>query len=200
MSIRASGATVASIARPHARGAPISNCWNSSRISGFSYACGGQAAKFKDREAGESIAGWPKGRGGGRRRHHRPPCYHSCHRALLAGAEAIYPLKVVNFTDVIAEALGPRRPSRLLSSLQGGRARDGRGGWRPGADPSLTNNGVRIDEASVQSLTADIFKRDRSRRLARGFRPGLYDDGAGRFEERAWRCFRAGSILEIRLL
>ena len=32
--------------------------------------------------------------------------YHSCHRA-LAGAEAIYPdLKVVNFTDVLAEALG----------------------------------------------------------------------------------------------
>ena len=31
--------------------------------------------------------------------------YHSCHRA-LSGAEAIYPLKVVNFTDVLAEALG----------------------------------------------------------------------------------------------
>jgi len=51
-----------------------------------------------------SIAGWPKARS-------RLAAdtivtmYHSCHRA-LAGAEAAYPLRVVNFTDILAEALG----------------------------------------------------------------------------------------------
>ncbi len=42
--------------------------------------------------------------------------FHSCHRA-LAGAEGVYPqLKVVNFTDVLAEALGRGGSDRLLHS------------------------------------------------------------------------------------
>ena len=100
--------------------------------------------------------------------------YHSCHRA-LAGAEAIYPLKVVNFTDVHRRGAGPRRPSRLLPSLQGGR-RDGRGGR--GRATFLQDNGVRIDEASVQSLTADIFNETGLAGSREAFAQALHD-GAG---------------------
>ena len=71
--------------------------------SGFSYACGGQAAKFKDRERAihRALAEGAVAAGADT----IVTMYHSCHRA-LAGAEAAYPLRVVNFTDVIAEALG----------------------------------------------------------------------------------------------
>src|SRR4029079_9486304 len=71
--------------------------------SGFSYACGGQAAKFKEREAAihRALAEGAVAAGADT----VVTLYDSCHRA-LAGAEAVYPLKVVNFTDVIAEALG----------------------------------------------------------------------------------------------
>jgi hypothetical protein len=79
--------------------------------------------------------------------------YHSCHRA-LAGAEAIYPLKVVNFTDVIAEALGRGGHPDYYRLYKAGGAMDEA---VAAARTFLTNNGVRIDEASVQSLTADIF-------------------------------------------
>jgi len=53
---------------------------------------------------------------------------------------------------VIAEALAAR-PSRLLPPLQQA-ARWTRRSLRP---KFLQSNGVRVDEASVQSLTADIF-------------------------------------------
>ncbi|MEI8257020.1 MAG: hypothetical protein WCJ30_15205 [Deltaproteobacteria bacterium] len=73
--------------------------------SGFSYACGGQAAKFKDRERAihRALAEGAVAAGADT----IVTMYHSCHRA-LAGAEAAYPLRVVNFTDVIAEALHGR--------------------------------------------------------------------------------------------
>jgi heterodisulfide reductase subunit D len=119
--------------------------------SGFSYACGGQAAKFKEREAaihralveGAVSAGADT----------VVTMYHSCHRA-LAGAEAVYPLKVVNFTDVIAEALGRGgHPDYYRLYKQGGAMDEA----VAAAAKFLQSNGVRIDEASVQSLTADIF-------------------------------------------
>ena len=79
--------------------------------------------------------------------------YHSCHRA-LSGAEAVYPLKVVNFTDVIAEALGRGGHPDYYRLYKAGGAMDEA---VAAARTFLTNNGVQIDEASVQSLTADIF-------------------------------------------
>jgi heterodisulfide reductase subunit D len=97
------GATVESI-RTLLRAVPNLELVELPQDSGFSYACGGQAAKFKAREQaihrdlvmGAVDAGADT----------IVTMYHSCHRA-LSGAEAIYPsLRVVNFTDVLAEALG----------------------------------------------------------------------------------------------
>jgi hypothetical protein len=80
--------------------------------------------------------------------------YHSCHRA-LSGAEAVYPtLRVVNFTDVIAEALGCGGHPDYYQLYKKGGAMDEA---VSAARKFLENNGVRLDEASVQSLTADIF-------------------------------------------
>ena len=95
------GATVASIARLM-RAVPNLELIELAQDSGFSYACGGQAAKFKEREQAihRRLAEGAVAAGADT----IVTMYHSCHRA-LAGAEAVYPLKVVNFTDVIAEAL-----------------------------------------------------------------------------------------------
>jgi heterodisulfide reductase subunit D len=79
--------------------------------------------------------------------------YHSCHRA-LAGAEAAYPLRVVNFTDVIAEALGRGGHPDYYRLYKAGGPMDEA---VAAARRFLQDNGVRVDEASVQSLTADIF-------------------------------------------
>jgi heterodisulfide reductase subunit D len=119
--------------------------------SGFSYACGGQAAKFKEREAAihRALAEGAVAAGADT----VVTMYHSCHRA-LAGAEAVYPLKVVNFTDVIAEALGRGgHPDYYRLYKQGGAMDEAVAAART----FLQANGVRVDEASVQSLTADIF-------------------------------------------
>jgi Fe-S oxidoreductase len=119
--------------------------------SGFSYACGGQAAKFKEREAAihRALAEGAVAAGADT----VVTMYHSCHRA-LAGAEAVYPLKVVNFTDVIAEALGRGgHPDYYRLYKQGGAMDQAVAAARK----FLQSNGVRVDEASVQSLTADIF-------------------------------------------
>lgn len=119
--------------------------------SGFSYACGGQAAKFKDREqaihrglvmgaveaGADTIA----------------TMYHSCHRA-LAGAEAVYPLRVVNFTDILAEALGRGgHPDYYQLYKKGGSMDEAVAAARG----FLLGNGVKVDETAVKSLTADIF-------------------------------------------
>ena len=119
--------------------------------SGFSYACGGQAAKFKEREAAihRALAEGAVAAGADT----VVTMYHSCHRA-LAGAEAVYPLRVVNFTDVIAESLGRGgHPDYYRLYKQGGSMDEAVAAARK----FLQSNGVRVDEASVQSLTADIF-------------------------------------------
>ena len=120
--------------------------------SGFSYACGGQAAKFKDRERdihrrlaeGAVVAG----------ANTIVTMYHSCHRA-LAGAEAVYPsLKVVNFTDVVAEAMGRGgHPDYYRLYKTGGTMDEAVAAARK----FLLSNGVQVDESTIQSLTADIF-------------------------------------------
>jgi len=119
--------------------------------SGFSYACGGQAAKFKGREqaihralAEGAVAA---------RADTIVTMYHSCHRA-LSGAEAVYPVKVVNFTDVLAEALGRGGHPDYYQLYKKGGAMDEA---VAAARKFLTDNGVQVDESSVQSLTADIF-------------------------------------------
>lgn len=120
--------------------------------SGFSYACGGQAAKFKGREQeihrrlaeGAVAAGADT----------IVTMYHSCHRA-LAGAEAVYPqLRVVNFTDVIAEAMGRGGHPDYYRLYKAGGAMDEA---VEAARKFLANNGVKVDETSIQSLTVDIF-------------------------------------------
>jgi Fe-S oxidoreductase len=119
--------------------------------SGFSYACGGQAAKFKDREQAihRGLAEAAVAAGADT----IVTMYHSCHRA-LAGAEAIYPLKVVNFTDVIAEAMGRGSHPDFYRLYKTGGPMDEA---VAAAKKFLTENGVTVDEASVQSLTAEIF-------------------------------------------
>ena len=80
--------------------------------------------------------------------------YHSCHRA-LSGAEAVYPsLKVVNFTDVIAEAMGRGGHPDYYRLYKAGGPMDEA---VSAAARFLSNNGVKVDQNSIQSLTADIF-------------------------------------------
>ena len=120
--------------------------------SGFSYACGGQAAKFKDRERAihRGLAEGAVAAGADT----IVTMYHSCHRA-LAGAEAVYPsLRVVNFTDILAEALGRGGHPDYYRLYKAGGSMDEA---VAAARQFLASNGVRVDEASVQSLTADIF-------------------------------------------
>ncbi len=144
------GATVASI-RKLLAAVPNLELVELPQDSGFSYACGGQAAKFKDREQAihRALAEGAVAAGADT----IVTMYHSCHRA-LAGAEAIYPLKVVNFTDVLAEALDRGGHPDYYRLYKAGGSMDEA---VSAARTFLTNNGVRIDEASVQSLTADIF-------------------------------------------
>ena len=121
------------------------------QIDGFSYACGGQATKFKEREAeihrvlaeGAVAAGADT----------IVTMYHSCHRS-LAGAEAVYPVRVVNFTDLLAEALGRGgHPDYYRLYKTGGTMDEAVAAARN----FLQDNGVKVDEQSVKSLTADIF-------------------------------------------
>jgi heterodisulfide reductase subunit D len=119
--------------------------------SGFSYACGGQAAKFKDREQAihRAMAEGAVAAGADT----IVTMYHSCHRA-LAGAEANYPLRVVNFTDVLAEALGRGgHPDYYQLYKKGGSMDEA----VAAAAKFLQDNGVKLEPGSVQSLTADIF-------------------------------------------
>lgn len=119
--------------------------------SGFSYACGGQAVKFKEREAAIHRALVEGAVASGADT--IVTMYHSCHRS-LAGAEAIYPIKVVNFTDVLAEALGRGgHPDYYRLYKEGGSMDEAVAAARK----FLQSNGVTVDESSIQSLTADIF-------------------------------------------
>jgi heterodisulfide reductase subunit D len=144
------GATVASI-RKLLAAVPNLELLELPQDSGFSYACGGLAAKFKEREQAihRGLAEGAVAAGADT----IVTMYHSCHRA-LAGAEAVYPLKVVNFTDVLAEALGRGgHPDYYRLYKQGGAMDEA----VTAARRFLQDNGVRVDEASVASLTADIF-------------------------------------------
>ncbi len=144
------GATLSSIARL-LEAVPNLELVELPQDSGFSYACGGQAAKFKDREQAihRALAEGAVAAGADT----IVTMYHSCHRA-LAGAEAVYPLKVVNFTDVLAEALGRGGHPDYYRLYKKGGAMDEA---VAAARRFLQDNGVRVDESSVQSLTADIF-------------------------------------------
>ena len=144
------GATVQSI-RDLLRAVPNLELVELPQDSGFSYACGGQAAKFKEREQaihrglvmGAVEAGADT----------IVTMYHSCHRA-LSGAEAIYPLRVVNFTDILAEALGRGGHPDYYQLYKKGGAMDEA---VEAARGFLLGNGVKVDENAVKSLTADIF-------------------------------------------
>ncbi len=144
------GATVASI-RALLSAVPNLEVLDLPQDSGFSYACGGQAAKFKERERAihRALAEGAVALGADT----IVTMYHSCHRA-LAGAEAVYPLKVVNFTDVLAEALGRGGHPDYYRLYRKGGAMDEA---VAAAATFLRSNGVRLDENSVKSLTADIF-------------------------------------------
>ena len=144
------GATLASIANL-LKAVPNLELVELPQDSGFSYACGGQAAKFKDREQAihRALAEGAVAAGADT----IVTMYHSCHRA-LSGAEVIYPLKVVNFTDVLAEALGRGGHPDYYRLYKKGGAMDEA---VAAARKFLQDNGVRVDESSVQSLTADIF-------------------------------------------
>jgi Fe-S oxidoreductase len=144
------GATVESIATL-LRAVPNLELIELPQDSGFSYACGGVAAKYKEREAAihRGLAEAAVAAGADT----IVTMYHSCHRA-FAGAEAVYPIKVVNFTDVIAEALGRGGHPDYYSLYKKGGSMDEA---VTAARTFLQSNGIVIDEASVQSLTAEIF-------------------------------------------
>lgn len=144
------GATVESISRL-LRAVPNLELVELPQDSGFSYACGGVAAKYKERETAihRGLAEAAVAAGADT----IVTMYHTCHRA-FAGAEAVYPLKVVNFTDVIAEALGRGgHPDYYGLYKKGGTMDEAVAAARK----FLQSNGIKIDQASVQSLTADIF-------------------------------------------
>jgi Fe-S oxidoreductase len=144
------GATVSSI-RKLLGAVPNLELLEIEQDGGFSYACGGQAAKFKEREQaihrrlveGALAAGADT----------IVTMYHSCHRS-LAGAEAVHPIRVVNFTDVLAEAMGRGGHPDYYQLYKRGGAMDEA---VAAARRFLEDNGVEVDAASVQSLTADIF-------------------------------------------
>ena len=134
---------------------------------GFGYTCGGPAARHPEHERAlharvaetASSAGVDV----------LVTLYHACHRA-LAGAEAAYPFAVKNFTDLIAEALGAGgRHDYYKQYKRGGEMDDA----IAAAQAYLAENGVALDEATVQALTAEIFNEtgiagDRAR-FARAF-------------------------------
>jgi len=144
------GATVASI-RKLLAAVPNLELLELPQDSGFSYACGGQAAKFKGREQAihKALAEGAVAAGADT----IVTMYHSCHRA-LSGAEAVYPLRVVNFTDVLAEALGRGGHPDYYQLYKKGGAMDEA---VAAAARFLQDNGVNLEPGSVQSLTADIF-------------------------------------------
>jgi Fe-S oxidoreductase len=144
------GATLSSITRL-LQAVPGLEVIELAQESGFSYACGGQAAKFKDREAAihRALAEGAVAAGADT----IVTMYHSCHRA-FAGVEAVYPLRVVNFTDVIAEALGRGGHPDYYQLYKKGGAMDEA---VAAARRFLHDNGVVLEPGSVEALTAEIF-------------------------------------------
>jgi heterodisulfide reductase subunit D len=119
--------------------------------SGFSYACGGTAARYVERERAihEAIAEGAASVGADL----LVTMYHSCHRA-LAGAEANYPFRVVNFTDVLAEAMGRgRRTDYYKLYKTGGEMQEA----VEAARVYLQSNGVKVSEDTISALTDEMF-------------------------------------------
>src|SRR6185437_1564692 len=79
--------------------------------------------------------------------------YHSCHRA-LAGAEAHYPFRVANFTDILAEALGRgSHPDYFKMYKSGGEMAEA----VDAARRYLESNGIRVSKASLAAIGDEIF-------------------------------------------
>jgi heterodisulfide reductase subunit D len=119
--------------------------------SSFSYACGGTAARYKDREAAihHAIAEGAAAVGADL----LVTMYHSCHRA-LAGAEAHYPFRVVNFTDVLAEALGRGRRTDFYKLYKtGGEMQEA----VEAARDYLQSNGVKVNPETIAALSDEMF-------------------------------------------
>ena len=119
--------------------------------SGFSYACGGAAARYVERERAihEAIAEGAASVGADL----LVTMYHSCHRA-LAGAEARYPFRVVNFTDVLAEALGRgRRTDYYKLYKTGGEMQQA----VEAARDYLQDNGVKVSQDTIAALSDEMF-------------------------------------------
>jgi len=119
--------------------------------SGFSYACGGSAARYVERERAihSAIAEATAAAGADL----LVTMYHSCHRS-LAGAEAHYPFRVVNFTDVLAEALGRGRRTDFYKLYKTG------GEMREAVEAArlyLQSNGIKVSPATIAALTDEMF-------------------------------------------
>jgi heterodisulfide reductase subunit D len=119
--------------------------------SGFSYSCGGTAARYKEREAAihHAIAEGAQQVGADL----LVTMYHACHRA-LAGAEAQYPFRVVNFTDVLAEALGRGRRTDFYKLYKtGGEMQEA----VEAARDYLQSNGVKVSPDTIAALSDEMF-------------------------------------------
>ena len=111
----------------------------------------GTAAKFKDREQAihRALAEGAVAAGADT----IVTMYHSCHRA-LAGAEAHYPLRVVNFTDVLAEALGRGGHPDYYQLYKKGGAMDEA---VAAARRYLEGAGITVSAESIAVLGAEMF-------------------------------------------
>jgi Fe-S oxidoreductase len=119
--------------------------------SGFSYACGGSAARYVDRERAIHTAIAEAAAAAGADL--LVTMYHSCHRS-LAGAEAHYPFRVVNFTDVLAEALGRGRRTDFYKLYKTG------GEMQQAVEAArlhLQSNGVKVIPETIAALTDEMF-------------------------------------------
>ncbi|MCL2430267.1 MAG: (Fe-S)-binding protein [Alphaproteobacteria bacterium] len=119
--------------------------------SGFSYACGGVAARYVERERAihRNMAEGAVALGADL----LITTYHSCHRA-LAGAEALYPFRVVNFTDLIAEALGKGGRTDFYKLYKsGGEMSDA----VKAARVHLESHGLTVSQESIDALAGEMF-------------------------------------------
>ncbi|HUZ75544.1 MAG TPA: (Fe-S)-binding protein [Stellaceae bacterium] len=118
---------------------------------GFGYVCGGPAARHpeREREVHRTVAENAAAAGVDT----LVTIYHSCHRQ-LSGAEAHYPFAVKNFTDLIAEAIGAGgRHDYYKQYKRGGEMDEALAAARV----YLETNGITLDAATVEALSAEIF-------------------------------------------
>ncbi|MFO1061564.1 MAG: (Fe-S)-binding protein [Dongiaceae bacterium] len=119
--------------------------------SGFSYTCGGPAAAYEERQKAihRTMAEGASALGADL----LVTTYHSCHRA-LAGAEAHYPFRVVNFTDVLAEALGRGGRTDFFKLYKtGGEMEEAVAAARR----YLEGAGIAVSAESIAALSAEMF-------------------------------------------